>query len=289
MPSPVIAQHLVSRRSTIAAALAVASAATVAASKVDQPTASAATTCTKRVAAVGDIVRASTYWKADAVGRLTRAQNPALVLVLGDAQYESGSASEYSSYYNKSSWGALKPITRPVPGNHDYKTPGAAGYYGYFGKPEWYGFYLGCGWRVHALNSETKIAEQAAWVAKDLAAHPRAKIVTYWHKPRYSSGSAHGSNPELEPLWAAYKGRRTVALAGHEHNYERFAEIGTIRQFVVGTGGAALYGFDTPLPSSRKRLKEHGVLMLKLTGSGSYSWRFQAVDGTTPDSGSDAS
>ena len=61
------------------------------------------------------------------------------VLMLGDAQYRDGLYNKFLvSYGGPGSWGRFLPITRPVPGNHDYGLhrkrydPAAAGYYRYF-------------------------------------------------------------------------------------------------------------------------------------------------------------
>ena len=56
----------------------------------------------------------------------------AAVLALGDIQYEDGAGADFDLSYDPA-WGRVKAITRPVPGNHEYHTPGAAGYYDYFG------------------------------------------------------------------------------------------------------------------------------------------------------------
>jgi hypothetical protein len=74
-----------------------------------------------------------------------------------------------------------------------------------------------------------------------------------------------------------------IVLAGHEHNYERFAPQdpqGTadptrgIRQFVVGTGGGSHYTFGTPIANSEIRNADtFGVLELTLHPT-SYSWEF---------------
>ena len=55
----------------------------------------------------------------------------AAVLPLGDTQYESGTLSGFQKSYQLS-WGRVKSITRPAPGNHEYKTTNAAGYFDYF-------------------------------------------------------------------------------------------------------------------------------------------------------------
>ena len=50
---------------------------------------------------------------------------------MGDEQYENGDLADYRSTYSRT-WGRLKAISRPVPGNHDYHDRGAAGYFAYF-------------------------------------------------------------------------------------------------------------------------------------------------------------
>jgi acid phosphatase type 7 len=70
-----------------------------------------------------------------------------------------------------------------------------------------------------------------------------------------------------------------VALVGHDHLYERFAlqdhsgaaDPNGIRQFVVGTGGRALYSFNSPVANSEGRDNNaHGVLKLTLHAATSY-------------------
>src|SRR3712207_5802400 len=96
-------------------------------------------------------------------------------LTLGHSQYEEGTLAQYRSSYDKT-WGRFKNITHPVPGNHDYKTPGAAGYFDYFGAAAgdrskgYYSFDVGS-WHFIALNSERDTERggaQVAWLKKDL-------------------------------------------------------------------------------------------------------------------------
>jgi hypothetical protein len=48
--------------------------------------------------------------------------------------------------------------------------------------------------------------------------------LAYWHKPLFSSGAAHGDDPEVKPLWdALYAANADVVIGGHDHHYERFA------------------------------------------------------------------
>lgn len=250
------------------------------------------------VLAAGDVARCGSSGSAATAAALAR---PGTVAVLGDAAYESGSPDEFRACYGPT-WGAFKARTRPTPGNHEYATPGAAGYFGYFGAaagPADRGFYsydLG-GWHVVVLNSNCaqvggcdEESPQGRWLRADLRAHPALCTLAYWHEPRFTSGTEHGNNIAMAPVWRSlYDAGADIVLNGHEHNYERFAPQtpdGTpdarrgIREFVVGTGGGGLYAdFGAPLANSRVRNDDtFGVLRLDLL-RGSYRWQFVPVGG----------
>jgi hypothetical protein len=137
---------------------------------------------------------------------------------------------------------------------------------------------------------------QEQWLRGDLAANPTACTLAYMHHPRFSSGP-HGNADSLRPLWQAlYEAGADVVLAGHDHDYERFAPqdpVGNldwergIRSFIVGTGGAPHYAFQTLAANSEVRNADtHGILALTLHPK-SYDWRFVPEPGKTfADSGS---
>ena len=223
---------------------------------------------------------------------------PGTVFTTGDNAYVNGSYSEYLSCYDPS-WGRHKHRTKPVPGNHEYNTSGAAGYFQYFNNiPSYYAYNLGS-WRIYALNSEIDASlssPQVAWLVEDLEANPSQCVLAYWHKPRWSSGTNNGSEPSLQHLWEIlYEADAELVITGHEHNYERFAEMDSsgaeaspgLREIVVGTGGAGLYDFGKPLAASQVRdSTSYGVLKLTLHRTG-YDWEFiPAANSTFTDSGS---
>jgi len=231
---------------------------------------------------------------------------PGTVYTTGDNAYSSGTAAQFQDCYDPT-WGRHRERTRPSPGNHDYNTPGAAGYYAYFGDLAgpagrgYYSFDLGA-WHIVSLNSEIDMSvgsPQELWLREDLAASTRQCTLAYWHKPRFSSGTHHGNEDAAEPLWQAlYDFGAEVVLAGHEHNYERFApqtpagvadSLAGIREFVVGTGGRGYYTGVNPLPTSEVfDATSFGVLKLTLS-PGSYTWEFIPVAGASfTDSGSGA-
>ena len=225
------------------------------------------------------------------------------ILALGDLAYPNGSRANFIECYHPH-WGRHLNRTMPVPGNHDYETPGAGAYFTYFDESAgipglgYYSF-MRAGWLILALNSEVPMGEgsaQLGWLRGQLIAWPAGCTLAYWHRPLFSSGP-NGNNPDVRPLFRAlYDAGADLVLAGHEHSYERFAPQDPeqradptrgIRQIVVGTGGARL----TPLFGARRmnseaQGSEWGVLRLTLS-SGGYQWEFVPVaGGAFRDSGS---
>jgi PASTA domain-containing protein/List-Bact-rpt repeat protein/calcineurin-like phosphoesterase family protein len=242
----------------------------------------------------------------------------AQVLPLGDEQYECGSYAAFLHSYDLS-WGRVKALSRPVPGNHEYLTSGggtgcsaanagAHGYFKYFGaaagnpKKGYYSYNTG-GWHIIALNSECADVggcgatnPQGRWLAADLAAAQQPCTLAYWHIPLFSSGSLHSAH--TLPFWKKlYAAHADIVLNGHEHFYERFAPQnpsgapdGTngIREFIVGTGGANHTPITSIAPNSAVRNDTaYGVLKLTLH-LGGYDWEFvpAAGSGSFTDSGS---
>ena len=235
----------------------------------------------------GDI---STGGAAEKATAALLAKIPGTVFTAGDNAYNDGSKADYVHF--NASWGAFKSRMRPAPGNHDYHLSPQY-YYTYFGAaagPPGLGYYvytLGA-WRIYSLNGETPASTaQIAWLKNDLAAHPSACVLAYWHEPRFSSGQ-HGSDPSYAPFWdALYAAKAEVIINGHDHDYERFAPQNPagqasatgIREFVVGTGGAGLRGFTHAIANSEVRNGvTNGVLKLTL-GPGRYGWQFIPVAG----------
>lgn len=266
-----------------------------------------------KIAAVGDIACApsdpnfnnglgtAVACRMKATSDLAVAGHYDAVLPLGDVQYEDGSFANFQASYDPS-WGRVKSVTRPVPGNHEYVTPNGAGYYQYFGAAAgdpakgWYSFDLGS-WHLIVLNSNCALiggcgpgSAQEQWLRADLAANPGVCTLAAWHHPRFSSGP-HGDDPQTQPLWQALQeAHADVILTGHDHIYERFAPQGPtgladpvngLRSFVVGTGGKILYS-TVPAHANREAVQstDFGLLELNLRRTG-YDWRFVGVPGGT--------
>jgi acid phosphatase type 7 len=177
------------------------------------------------------------------------------VFLLGDNQYDNGTAEDYADSYDPT-WGRFKAITKPVPGNHEYRSrEGAVGYFAYFGSlagdpsKGYYSFDIG-EWHFVALNSQIdhkRDGAQVAWLESDLAAHPNKCVGAIWHHPRWSGGVEHGDSLRTAPFWKAlHDADADLVLNGHDHDYERFHPLDLsgerddargITQIVSGLGG----------------------------------------------------
>ena len=236
------------------------------------------------------------------------------ILIPGDLQYEDGKLPAFLASFHPT-WGRLKPLIRPVPGNHEYHDPGAAGYFDYFNGPGvdrgqagergsgYYSFDLGS-WHVIALNSECEFAggceddsAQVRWLRADLAAHPTVCTLAFFHGPRFTSGRYGEQADRVRPFWnALYEANADLVLSGHEHFYERFGPqtpdgvadpARGIRQLTVGMGGKSRHGFVSVAPNSERRDNSTiGVAELTLR-QGAYDWKLvRAPTGAIADSGS---
>jgi len=249
----------------------------------------------------GDIALCERRAASEATARLLDSID-GTVFALGDNAYQSGTAEEFRDCYD-GTWGRLKGRTRPVPGNHEYESPGAAPYFDYFGVNAgprglgYYSFEMG-NWHAIALNSNIPVtadSPQGMWLRADLAANRSRCTIAYWHHPLFSSGK-HGDQPRMRDFWQLlYEAGADIVLSAHDHTYERYAPQSPdgfsdpaqgIRQFVVGTGGAAPYEFTAPRSTSEVRLSALGVLKLTLRAD-DYDWNFIPVSGAG-DSGTGA-
>jgi hypothetical protein len=268
--------------------------------------ATAANDQTAILVGAGDIADCKDLSGAEATAKLL-VQLPGTVMAVGDLAYPDGSKENFVCY--DKTWGRVKSRTRPAAGNHEFHSAGGTPYFDYFGpaagapKTGYYSYELAT-WHIVVLNSECQDvggceagSPQEKWLRADLAAHPAACTLAYWHKPLFSSGSAHGNDLTVKPFFQAlYDANAELVITGHDHDYERFAPQtpdGTadpargIREFVVGTGGKNHRPFGEPKPNSELRdATAFGVLKLTLKPGG-YDWQFIPEAGKTfTDSGS---
>src|SRR2546427_8327733 len=107
-----------------------------------------------------------------------------------------------------------------------------------------------CDWSSDVCSSDLKA---------DLAASTKRCTLAYMHHPLFSSGTM--ADTTERPLWQdLYAAGADVVVAGHDHNYQRFAPqtptgvadpISGIREFVAGWGGGGRFSPPGAPPHSQ--------------------------------------
>jgi hypothetical protein len=223
-----------------------------------------------------------------------------IVLALGDLAYFAGTTEQFNTYYHPT-WGRLKTITYPCPGNHEETLTGYKAYWQsesarfptspasyYFIKNNWMfiSIWTGSGDGVFQ-TTDYSLVDRA------LAARPASVngLIAYWHHPRFTTGSRGawiGADAMVKKLTDA---GMDILLTAHDHHYERFAKIDAAANtvannatkgfvnFVIGTGGSGGRGVSsTPAKGSVKIIKNdyRGTATFNL-GATNWSMRWDPI------------
>lgn len=219
------------------------------------------------------------------VADLVAGANPVAVVSTGDNVYDSNDYDALvGDYYGR--W-VDRGLFLPAAGNHDY-SEGIESFDAYFD-------YLG-GRRVYsrvvgeieffvvdsqaALDSARELRRQYTWLRVNVPRSTARYQVVVLHHPPYSSGSTHGSTPEVR--WPFGWWGVDLVVSGHEHQYERLAVRGTT-YVVDGAGGKDLYSFGTPIPGSRLRVDDAFGALFLTEESGRLVGEFWSTDGRRVD------
>jgi len=193
---------------------------------------------------------------SNSVATEVRGWSPNLFLFLGDV-YEMGTYEEFQNWYDPS-WGTMRSVTNPVPGDQEVYY-GIQGYEWYWNNELPYYSYDAAGWHFIALTQCaysshsfppdglcTGSSAEVTWLNDDLAKHPGACTLAYWHEPRFAlDGNVPLGSPAEQPLWAPLANNHaTAAINSDRHNYERWTAMDAngnasatgMSELVVGTG-----------------------------------------------------
>jgi hypothetical protein len=224
---------------------------------------------------------------------------------MGDHNYADGKgASVVDQYFNDIMvWSLMRPFM-PAWGNHEWGNGSDTyaddlrNYKGRFDFPnsqvspglsssnecpacgdDWYWFDYG-NVRFVSVPEPYTSATYSDWNTKAEAIFSAAQsdpeidfIVTYGHRPAYTTNSAHSSNSQLrgilDGLGSKYS-KYVIDLSGHNHAYERTDKINGKVHVMAGTGGAgnSSYSFGSSQPWSLKRFHANGVVKLRFSKTG---------------------
>lgn len=177
------------------------------------------------------------------------------VLHLGDIIYPVGDAKKHGDRLVKTMYKGLGDLGVPFYfslGNHDVITNHGQDVVDTLHIPQktYYKVAISPVVDFFAINTNTFTKTQELWLETALKDSKTPWKIVYGHHPLYSTGS-HGQDNDLkvlrgklEPILLKYK--VDAYLAGHDHNYERFATASTqakglpYLQIVSGGGGAYL-------------------------------------------------
>jgi hypothetical protein len=265
----------------------------------------------------GDIGDALTYPRVAQVQALIAAGAPLFVLMVGDLTYanDHGQAACDQHYNDVMAW-SQDAAYMPAWGNHEWDSSGddLRNYKGRFGLPnpqtspgspavsccgeDWYWF--DCGSARFIAYPEPFSGAWSDWNTKARAimdaaqSNPQIRfIVTFGHRPAYSSGHHSGDSSlksYLDALGAAHS-KYVLNLNGHSHDYERTKPMSGVTHVTVGTGGSSLEedgtclwaGGCTPPAWCAFRAMHHGTLRLRITPT---SISADAICGPAGDTGS---
>ncbi|WP_303674944.1 metallophosphoesterase [Vampirovibrio chlorellavorus] len=208
---------------------------------------------------------------ADEMVRLSHRKPYGLTLLLGDNIYPNGDINRLAKSHFEDPYSGLiaqKMRFLAAIGDHDDRKGHREDEMAYFKMPGDYYKVSEGPVDFFILNTTYFVRNpaQRAWIAKALAESKAPWKVVVGHHPLYSSGrngNTEGTRAILEPLLVKYN--VDLYLAGHDHDYERFAPIQGVRYIVSGGGGSYLYNFKQIQPYSEVRLKTHHFLFLEVT------------------------
>lgn len=129
----------------------------------------------------------------------------------------------------------------PVLGNHDVQDGHGDGQVERLGMPgRWYATRVGPVLVVSLDSNRVEDEAQTAWLQTTLAAATSDFIIVSMHHPAYSAGH-HGSTGKVQRRWVPLFEKYGVdlALAGHDHDYQRSHPIDGV-VYVVSGGAARL-------------------------------------------------
>lgn len=231
-----------------------------------------------RFIAMADVGSSLKYPEVTVVQRQVASDNPSFVLAIGDLTYgNSHGQAVVDRHFNDVMAWSRKAAYMPAWGNHEWDKPEAddlRNYKGRFAIPnpqsspgsppagccgeDWGWFdagpvrfisypepYSGATWKDWQLRAGAVMAAAQA--------DSRIRfIVTFGHRPAYSTGHHDGSGTLagiLDGFGDVYS-KYVLSLNGHSHDYERFQPIHGVTHITTGGGGA---GLETPWEATDSR------------------------------------
>ena len=227
---------------------------------------------------------------------------PDAVVISGDLPWHGGVVDDYARYRTETNvWRTKRIRVIPALGNHEFSQcePQTCLDNWWAAFPElkgkrWYATDIGHSVRIVAVDTMSALtigSEQRLWLEREMTTLPSTidfVIVALHHPPVADIQTRvyvdHNPRPnelalaEYLKSAAAATRARIVVIAGHIHNYERFAQDGVV-YLVSGGGGAVPYEVDRTPPDLFKQIDFPNYHYIKLTiGGGNLKGEMYRLD-----------
>jgi Calcineurin-like phosphoesterase len=220
-----------------------------------------------RLLAVGDFgVGGSTERATGKAIKTWEADHPAsLLLTLGDNDYTESPPTFRRNWRDAFGWlGSAGVRPRGTLGNHDVRVQHGRYEFDALRMPSSHYERSLPDFDLFVLNSNSVGNRQTRWLRRHLAASTATWKIVSLHHPPYTCGG-YTSNPAVVSRWVPLFERFgvTLVLAGHDHNYQRFAARKGVTYVVHGGGGQELYSLrscPTGYPKRAFARAAHGFL-----------------------------
>ena len=201
------------------------------------------------------------------------------LVTLGDNDYTEQPAAFRANWLGSFGWAAADGLlVAGTLGNHDIRVDRGRYEFDLLQMPRrFYRRSLG-DVELFLLDSNRLDQRQLDWLDERLAASTALWKVVAMHHPAYSCGGYLGDSRVRSLLVPIFEEHDVdLVLAGHDHNYQRFAKRRGVTYVVHGGGGQELYSLRRCPPSFPERIrarKKHGWLYLRASAS---SLRVRAI------------
>jgi predicted phosphodiesterase len=198
-----------------------------------------------RLIAVGDFgVGGDAQRSLGAAVQAFEASNPAdLLVALGDNDYSESPNAFHANWEASFGWTRAAGVNvTGVLGNHDVRVEGGRYEFDELRMPRRY-FRRAFGpVELYLLDSNNVDVAQTTWLRRTLARSRARWRIAVAHHPAFTCGT-YSSHPGVVARWVPLFERYRVklVLAGHDHNYQRFAPHRGVRYVVLGGGNPRLY------------------------------------------------
>jgi acid phosphatase len=198
-----------------------------------------------RLIAVGDFgVGGDAQRRFGAAVQAFEARNSAdLIVALGDNDYTASPNGFHANWEMSFGWTRAAGVNvTGVLGNHDVRVEGGRYEFDELRMPRRYFRRMLGPVELYLLDSNNVDAAQTTWLRRTLARSRARWRIAVAHHPAFSCGT-YSSHPAVVARWVPLFERYRVrlVLAGHDHNYQRFAPRRGVRYVVHGGGNPRLY------------------------------------------------